>query len=150
MKKCLERAEERIKWLLELEVSPFSLNTHYLADYRAKFLAHYKGARDEHNRAHLTTAIRNYELERQSKAGSKKSTTDPFSNSAEPIGIAKIMSGLADIGLLGILPEGLANLLPPDHMEPALIIMADVRAYFQGVFFCQSTQFRMCIHLCGF
>ncbi|KAF8181829.1 P-loop containing nucleoside triphosphate hydrolase protein [Pholiota molesta] len=132
MKKCLERAEERIQWLLELEVSPFSLNTHYLADYKAKFLAHYKSSRDEQNRAHLATAIRDYELESQAKARhSKKGTASSFSTPAEPIGIAKILSGLAEIGMTGIKPEGLANLLPPDRMEPALIIMADVRAYFQ-------------------
>jgi hypothetical protein len=140
MKKCLERAEERIQWLLELEVSPFSLNTHYLADYKAKFLAHYKSSRDEHNRAHLATAIRDYELESQAKARqSKKGTVSSFSTPAEPIGIAKILSGLAEIGMTGIKPEGLANLLPPDRMEPALIIMADVRAYFQGPSVCQSS-----------
>lgn len=33
----------------------------------------------------------------------------------------------------GIKPENLPKLLPPDRMEPVLTIMADVRAYFQGL-----------------
>ena len=47
-------------------------------------------------------------------------------------GITKIMSGLAEIGMTGIEPEHLPRLLPSDRMEPALVIMAEVRAYFQG------------------
>jgi hypothetical protein len=34
--------QERVAWILALEDRPFSLNTHYLADYKTKFLAYYK------------------------------------------------------------------------------------------------------------
>ena len=47
-------------------------------------------------------------------------------------GMTKIMAGLAEIGMSGITPEQLPRLLPSDRMGPALVIMADVRAYFQG------------------
>ena len=42
------------------------------------------------------------------------------------------MSGLSDIGINGVTPADLAKLLPPDRFSPALEIMAEVRAYFQG------------------
>lgn len=51
-----------------------------------------------------------------------------------PTGIAKVLAGLAEMGINGVKPEDLPKLLPADKMEPALAIMADVRAYFQGMF----------------
>ena len=54
------------------------------------------------------------------------------SNTSQPTGIAKIMAGLAEIGMSGVKPEELPRLFPSDSMEPALVIMAEVRAYFQG------------------
>lgn len=124
MKTCLERAQERIVWLLQLEDLPFSLNTHYLEDYKSKFFAHYKGSRAGYNRADLMNAIREYE--------SRPTPTKVPKQYVEPMGVSKILVGLAEISVRGIQPEDLAKLLPPDRMEPALIIMADVRAYFQG------------------
>ena len=47
--------------------------------------------------------------------------------------VKSALASLAAIGLPGVKAEDLAKLLPPDRMEPALMIMADVRAYFQGV-----------------
>jgi hypothetical protein len=52
-----------------------------------------------------------------------------------PTGVAQILSGLAEIRMSGVKPEDSPRLLPPDNMAPALVIMADVRAYFQGMFF---------------
>lgn len=137
MKTCLERAEERIVWLLELEDLPFSLNTHYLADYKSKFFAYYKGSREEYNRADLMNAIRDYEGTAPaptSDTSGRGMTKNPVVNVIEPTGIAKILTGLAEIGVTGVKPEDLAKLLPPDRMEPALTIMADIRAYFQGAY----------------
>lgn len=123
MKQCQERAEEKIKWLLELEDSPFSSNTHYLADYKAKFLAHYKGARDQDYSTDWANAIQRYENKSDAASGRRAV--------AEATGITKILSGFAEIGII-VKPEDLAKVLPPDPMEPVLVIMADVRAYFQG------------------
>ena len=52
--------------------------------------------------------------------------------SSQPTGIAKVMAGLAEMGMSSIEPEDLPRLFPSDSMEPALAIMAEVRAYFQG------------------
>ncbi|KAF8959975.1 P-loop containing nucleoside triphosphate hydrolase protein [Flammula alnicola] len=130
MKRCLDRAEERIEWLLQLEDLPFSLNTHYLADYKSKFLSHYRGAREKYERADLIHAIQQYQ---KPSASTSNATISARANSvpSQPTGIAKVLAGLAEIGMTGVKAEDLPKLLPPDRMEPALIIMADVRAYFQ-------------------
>ena len=65
------------------------------------------------------------------KAYNSSDSKDP-STASQINGITKIMTGLAEIGMSGIEPEQLPRLLPPDRMEPALVIMAEVRAYFQG------------------
>ncbi|KAF8152891.1 P-loop containing nucleoside triphosphate hydrolase protein [Pholiota molesta] len=56
--------------------------------------------------------------------------TAPNQTQAHPA-LSKVLSGLAELGLTGVKAEDLPKLLPPDPMEPALVIMADVRAYFQ-------------------
>ncbi|KAF8957357.1 P-loop containing nucleoside triphosphate hydrolase protein [Flammula alnicola] len=171
---CLERAEERIKWLQRLEDVPFSLNTHYLSDYKSKFLAHYRGARAKYMQNDLAKYIEQY------KATTSQPTQQPFVPAPAPApsptpspfpktfksafapapatpafptsaafapvlgttqpnflapqihtGFTKVLGGLAEIGMTGVKPEDLQKLLPPDRMEPALVIMADVRAYFQ-------------------
>lgn len=123
---CLQRAEERIDWLLKLEDRPFSLNIHYLTDYKYKFLAHYKGLRKKDQRAELMDSIESYRPSTSQTNSSRAKTVEP-----QEMGIAKVLSGLAEMGLPGIKPEDISKLLPPDRMEHALIIMADVRAYFQ-------------------
>lgn len=125
LKKCLERTEERITWLIKLEDLPFSLNTHYLADYRAKFLSHYKSAREKYEQPDVIGAIQRYKVTSIPAPSSSRHV-------AEPTGIAKALAGLAEAGLSGVSAHDLAKLLPPDPMEPALNIMADVKAYFQG------------------
>jgi len=127
MKRCLEQVEARVDWLLHLESSPFSLNTHYLSDYRSKFLAYYKAEREKDERSDLVTLINAY--------NSANVETQPPGNQnslGQPVGIAKVLAALSEIGVSGIKAEDLANLLPPDRMAPALEIMANVRAYFQG------------------
>ena len=43
-----------------------------------------------------------------------------------------IISNLATIGIHSIAAQDLSRLLPEDETDPALGIMAEVRAYFQG------------------
>jgi hypothetical protein len=115
----MESTEARVAWLLALEDRPFSLNTHYLADYRDKFLAYYKGAREQDRNANLMSAIRGY---------------SPQETREGECSITKVLAGLTEMGIHGVTPGELAKLIPPDGMEPALVIMADVRAYFQGAY----------------
>ena len=206
-----------MKWLRRLEDVPFSLNTHYLADYKDKFLAHYKGAREkaaQHNLANKQPAptfnfssIKTIEAPPASRTASStsvaafspNSSTSAFSFAPPPkrarpelavntgatahaptpapststeaalpststkastpvagngasaasqaqlqlaataaslahtqAAVNKVLAGLAEMGMTGVTEADLPKLLPPDRMEPALIIMADVRAYFQG------------------
>jgi hypothetical protein len=115
----MESTEARVAWLLALEDRPFSLNTHYLADYRDKFMAYYKGAREQDRNANLMSAIRGY---------------SPHEPREGQDGVTKVLAALAEMGIHGVKPGELAKLIPPDGMEPALVIMADVRAYFQGAY----------------
>ncbi|KAL1690988.1 P-loop containing nucleoside triphosphate hydrolase protein [Schizophyllum commune] len=114
VKTCLESTKHKIDWLTDLERQAFTLNTHYLADYRDKFLAHYKGARQAGEHGDFIDRIRRYV-----PAGEGEDA------------ISKILSGLVELGVAGVKPEDIPKLLPPDEMEPAIEIMADVRAYFQ-------------------
>ena len=89
-------------------------------------MAHYKGAREKYERFDIMSAIQTYNSSGSSNASYRTSST------SQPTGIAKIMAGLAEVGVSGIKPEELPRLFPSDSMEPALLIMADVRAYIQG------------------
>ena len=82
-------------------------------EYRSKFLAHYKGARLREK----SNFIRNIQ---RSDDGNVMQA------------MSEAMAALTRIGLEGADVSLLANLLPPDPMEPAIGIMADIRAYFQG------------------
>lgn len=129
----MNSTQERVTWILALEDRPFSLNTHYLADYKAKFLAYYKGAREKDRNATLMSAIQTYSPPAPSGVFRGSNRTS-YSEPSAPTGIAKVLAGLVEIGIHGVRPEDLSKLIPPDGMEPALVIMADVRAYFQGTF----------------
>jgi len=110
---CLEMATAKVLWLLDLEQAhPFSLNTHYLSDYKTKFLTFYRAERQSHDQTGLSLA---------SALASSSS------------GLIKVMEGLAAMGLSDIKTNDLKKLVPGDEMDPALMIMADVRAYFQGM-----------------
>ncbi|KIY48836.1 hypothetical protein FISHEDRAFT_42554 [Fistulina hepatica ATCC 64428] len=125
LKHRLEETRTYIEWLFELEQRPFTLNTHYLSDYKSKFLAHYKGIRRSGANASLMNAITNYKKQ-VGNAGNNRSV-----ETRQTYTIAKILSHLASLGVAGIDAPDLPRVLPPDEMEPAMIIMADVRAYFQ-------------------
>src|ERR1700761_9365661 len=60
--KCFENTTDKVAWLMELERTPATLNEHYLADYKAKFLAHYKGTRFRAAKGTLMSQIRGYNL----------------------------------------------------------------------------------------
>ncbi|KAF8515813.1 P-loop containing nucleoside triphosphate hydrolase protein [Hysterangium stoloniferum] len=48
MQQRRDEAVKRVKWALELESNPFTLNQHYFDDYRQKFLNVYKAKRGHH------------------------------------------------------------------------------------------------------
>lgn len=120
VKQCYESAQRMISWQINLEKLAFTLNTHYLADYKDKFLSFYKGYRDKERGAALMKAIQTL--------ASIGGVTDDFS---KVTGLNKVMEGLSEVGVHGIKPADLPKILPADEFSPALDIMADVRAYFQ-------------------
>ncbi|KAJ2930159.1 hypothetical protein H1R20_g6940, partial [Candolleomyces eurysporus] len=127
LKDCFTQTEKRIKWFIELEALPFTLNQHYLSDYREKFLAYYKAAREDDIQTFVTKQVKAY-----------KNTSGTSSNSRAlddehecPKGIPKVLLGLTEMGITGIQPDDIYKILPADEMAPAINIMADVRAYFQ-------------------
>ncbi len=112
IEKCADAATRHIDSLLEEEQEPFTMNEHYFREYRSKFLAYYKEAR----RRDKSQFIRN--LENRDDGNIMAATTETICS-------------LARMGLEAN-ASSLAKLLPPDPMDPAIEIMADVRAYFQG------------------
>ncbi len=133
LKLQLQRTEEKVDWLYSLEDLPFTLNTHYLADYNAKFFAYYKDARQ---RASSGDVI----LKLQGLPNGVRNAAAQYATTAN---ITNAISALTAIGIEGIKANDLAKLLPPDQMEPALSIMAEVRAYFQGMHVYHLASFRI-------
>ncbi|KAI6010933.1 P-loop containing nucleoside triphosphate hydrolase protein [Pisolithus orientalis] len=105
------RAKEKMDWLLQVERAPATLNTHYYSDYRDKFLAYYRGCRDD-NRGIMSNI--------------RKLATDR--NRVETVN--KALSSLKELGI-STQVDDLARLIPSDPLEVALGIMASVRGYFQ-------------------
>jgi hypothetical protein len=89
------------------------MNEHYYLEYQSGFLAYYKDTRLKAK----SKFIRNL---------------DERGNQDVVRAMNETVSSLARMGLQGINATSLAKLLPPDPMEPAIEIMADVRAYFQS------------------
>lgn len=101
------RSKDKLDWLLQLESSPATLNTHYYFDYKDKVYAYYRAHR------------RNEKLANNIAQRSQKEVNN-------------VISALSQLGIHAR-REDLSKLLPSDPMEAALGIMASVRAYFQGM-----------------
>ncbi|KAI9441571.1 P-loop containing nucleoside triphosphate hydrolase protein [Lactarius indigo] len=112
IQRCADAAAQHIDSLLKDENEPFTLNARYYTEYRSKFLSHYKRGRLRSK----SSVIRNLE-----------DGTNPGMRAA----VNEAIASLAKLGLRSVEVSSLAALLPPDPMEPAIGIMADVRAYFQ-------------------
>ena len=99
------RTKEKIQWLLHPEQNLPTLNTHYHANYKDKFITYYKAAWEDSD------------LLRKLKSGLLAGES-----------LNKALSSLNELGM-SAKPTDLPKLLPPDPKEN---IMASVRAYFQG------------------
>jgi hypothetical protein len=113
IEECADAAARHIDSLLEEEKEPFTMNGHYFMDYRSKFLDHYKDARLNAK----SQFIRNLE---------NRDDGDIMAAASDAV------LSLTRIGLEGANASLFSNLLPADPKYPAIEIMADVRAYFQG------------------
>ena len=117
LKDAENRSKEKIEWLLELEKSPATLNTHYYLDYKSKFLSHFRSCRHSPKLAEEVSGAF-----RPAFGRSLERSSDPVHDA---------ISALSRLGIYAK-HEDFHKLLPSDPMEAALGIMASVRAYFQG------------------
>lgn len=113
LEKCADATSQRIDSFVDQEKEPFTSNEHLYMEYRSNFLAHYKGARLREKSDFMKN------LESSDDRGMKEA-------------MKEAITALTKLGLEKANASSLAKLLPPDPMEPAIGIMADVRAYFQG------------------
>jgi hypothetical protein len=111
---------ERIDFLMKLETQPYTRNNHYFTDSRNKFYSFYKGLLDPGKNNNF---LQNLEDMKQKK------NLVAFQGS-----LSKTLSGLAEMGFSNVDSTSLTRLQEPDPMEAAIEIMADVRAYFQGMY----------------
>ncbi|VDC05683.1 unnamed protein product [Peniophora sp. CBMAI 1063] len=113
-----ERAADTQAWLSRLQImerNPFTRNDHYFADYREKFLTHYKAVRRQDSNDFIARLDRG--------------ESDVDEGFRETLNSA--MASIHSLGFHEFAPANLPRLLPPDSCEAAIEIMADVRAYFQ-------------------
>jgi hypothetical protein len=118
LEQCSKEATKRIEFLLKVEEEPSTRNTNYFKDYRRKFLSFYSGLFNEDNNDHFIDRIQG-----------RMSQSPEFSTA-----LATIKSCLPRIGFRDVNSLELATLFQPsEDTDDALKIMADVRAYFQGM-----------------
>ena len=116
-----QSAREKINTLYFIEEIPFTQNEEYFFNYRNKLLARYRTLlRESRGQFGLVQSLEGYQP-------THNGYPDAFWND-----INTILSKLVARGIHGVQASDLAKLLPSDSMDPALEIMAEVRAYFQG------------------
>ena len=108
---------------MEVEKRPYTLNTHYYSDYKDKFLSFYRASRQMGDNSQFMKNFQGY----KPHVPSSYNSPNAFQTS-----MGQILSALPQVGITGTQAVDLAKLFPVDPMEPALNIMAGVRAYFQG------------------
>ena len=104
---------------MNIEKRPYTLNTHYYADYRDKFLSFYRGCRTMGDNGQVMNNLQSY-------------NPHATNSIASPTPLQTILSALPQVGITGTQATDLAKLFSPDPMEPALNVMAGVGAYFRG------------------
>lgn len=137
LKHAKQRSQETIKLisrLHDLEKIPMTLNDYHYLDYKAKFLAYYEEWRSRSLGAHWVHRL-NLHSDGCEDSGSKETISvedDSKEESEEDPDIVEIIRKFNDLNGSGIKSADLARVLQPELYDPALEIMASVRAYFQG------------------
>ncbi|THH04716.1 hypothetical protein EW146_g10107 [Bondarzewia mesenterica] len=126
IKSCLEKTVERIDFLLNVEGAPHTQNRRYYSDFRSKFFSYYKGVRQSSSHSDLMTKLQPQPQPPRVDLPARRAILESM-----PSALDKTLAALNELGIRDVLPISLAKLLPPDPMDEAIEIMADVRAYFQ-------------------
>lgn len=108
---------------MNIEQRPFTLNDHYYADYKATYLSLYRSCRQKDNNNQVMVGLHEYNF----LVYNSYNSPSTFQN-----GIMETLQIPPQVGITDTQALALAKFLSLDPMEPALNIMAGVRAYFQG------------------
>ena len=127
---CLVAAKKKISWLMKIESDPFTLNNHYMSDYKEKFLTYYRRVRQD-ARTKCGVFSEGNEPEYEDSFSVRLNTGLVNRKKSVP---AEALSLLVRLGYQVKTQQDLDRLLRQDTMEPALAFMSSVRAYFQGMF----------------
>ena len=114
---CSKETSNLINLLLKVEMEPSTRNTNYFKDYHRKFLSFYKGLFHEDSNDSFVERIQG-----------RMNQSSEFIRALDTI-----MSTLPKIGFNHVTPLELGVLQASEESNDALKIMADVRAYFQGM-----------------
>ena len=127
---CLVAAKKKISWLMKIESDPFTLNNHYMWDYKEKFLTYYRRVRQD-ARTKCGVFSEGNEPEYEDSFSVRLNTGLVNRKKSVP---AEALSLLVRLGYQVKTQQDLDRLLRQDTMEPALAVMSSARAYFQGMF----------------
>ena len=114
---CSKETSNLIKLLLKVEMEPSTRNTNYFKDYHRKFFSHYKGLFHKDSNDYFVERVQEH-----------MDQSTEFNRALD-----NIMSNLPKIGFKHVTPLELGVLQASEESDDALKIMADVRAYFQGM-----------------
>ena len=153
---CRNVTAERIGWLLRLESQPFTLNASQLATYKNGYLAEYRDERILYQPPRLRNAISEYDQWVSGRAQKfvfgkppvSPGTFAPQDADGPAQHVGQVLGMLPCLGLTNVTASDLAKLLPPDRFDPALEIMAEVRAYFEGNLFVIPSFFFPVVLIC--
>jgi len=121
---CATSTKQRIDALCSMDLQPYTQNQEYYDTCRRKIYLQYKTL-----------------YEKSQPSGTARGFIDLLQSNTTARGLIDnmlgpeliaVLEGLARLGLPSPQPMHLAALLPTDEFDPALVVMADVRAYFQG------------------
>jgi len=123
-------ATARIDSLLQCESQPFTQNEEFFLSYRTRLLRRYKIIHRQSRGE--DTIVKALNLHNPSSSLGVDSNSWQYINN--------VLTNLSYLGISGLQAKDLARVLPDDDMDPALGIMAEVRAYFQVAYkrFCDN------------
>lgn len=106
----------------------FTLNDHYLSDYKQKFKTYYSAARKEKKSGKDSSFLSGLAKGLSDSVTVSESVTQrtPFAEN-----LSTVLAKLAEMGA-SVSPLDLAKVLETDSSIESLEVMAEVRAYYQG------------------
>jgi hypothetical protein len=137
-------AAEKLNGVFRIESLPFTQNEDYFFEEKEKLITRYRSiyalSQGENSLfAKLQVAVlannplnpdKDIQVSSSLKpARSPEAYIEPFEKR-----VTTALSSLAALGLEGLTRADLLRLIPPDHTDPAIDIMAEVRAYWQVAF----------------